>query len=103
MALNREQKRLLKKQGEINEDGTQAVSRRTRPAPKPPVDREQRTTARVFVKEVRSELRKVAWPTRAETLNYSAIVGLALAVVTGLIFVLDWAFGDIVLRIFNIK
>ena len=103
MALNREQKRLLKKQGEINEDGTQAVRRRERPAPKAPVPKEQRTTARVFLREVRSELRKVAWPTRAETLNYSGVVALSLAFVTGLIFVLDLVFGDIVLRIFGIK
>jgi preprotein translocase subunit SecE len=103
MALNREQKRLLKKQGELNEDGTQATTRRSRPAPKAPVAREQRTTAKVFVKEVRSELRKVAWPSRAETLNYSGVVGLALAFVTALIFGLDWVFGDLVLRIFNIK
>jgi preprotein translocase subunit SecE len=103
MALNREQKRLLKKQGELNEDGTQAVTRRSRPAPKAPVAKEQRTTARVFVKEVRSELRKVAWPTRGETLNYSAVVGLSLVLVTSLIFALDWVFGDLVLRIFNIK
>jgi preprotein translocase subunit SecE len=103
MALNREQKRLLKKQGEINEDGTQATTRRNRPAPKAPVPKEQRTTARVFFKEVRSELRKVAWPTRPETLNYSGVVALSLAVVTGLIFVLDYVFGDIVLRIFGIK
>src|SRR5690242_18282315 len=100
MALNREQKRMLKKQGELNEDGTQAVTRRSRPAPKAPVDKEQRTTARVFLKEVRGELRKVAWPTRPETLNYSAIVGLALVLVTALIFAYDWVFGDLVLRLF---
>jgi|tagenome__1003787_1003787.scaffolds.fasta_scaffold20063099_1 preprotein translocase subunit SecE len=103
MALNREQKRLLKKQGEINEDGTQATTRRSRPAPKAQPAKEQRTTARVFVKEVRSELRKVAWPTRPETLNYSGVVALALVVVTSLIFVLDLAFSDIVQRIFGLK
>jgi preprotein translocase subunit SecE len=103
MALNREQKRLLKKQGEINEDGTQATSRRARPAPKAPVSKEQRTSPKEFAKEVRSELRKVAWPTRAETLNYSGVVALTLAVVTGLIFVLDLAFADLVQRIFGLK
>lgn len=103
MALNREQKRMLKKQGELNEDGTQAVTRRNRPAPRPAVDKEQRTGTKVFVREVRSELRKVAWPSRAETLNYSAVVGLALVLVTALIFGLDWVFGDLVLRLMNIK
>jgi preprotein translocase subunit SecE len=103
MALNREQKRLLKKQGELNEDGTQATSRRSRPAAKAPAAKEQRTSPRVFVKEVRSELRKVAWPTRSETLNYSGVVGLTLVFVTALIFAFDWVFGDIVMRIFNIR
>ena len=103
MALNREQKRLLKKQGELNEDGTQASSRRSRPAAKPAPTKEQRTSAKVFVHEVRTELRKVAWPSRAETLNYSAVVGFALVLVTALIFGLDWVFGDLVLRIMNIK
>jgi preprotein translocase subunit SecE len=103
MALNREQKRLLKKQGEINEDGTQATSRRARPAPRAPAPKEQRTSAREFTREVRSELRKVAWPTRSETLNYSAVVALSLAVVTALIFVFDSAFSELVSRIFGIK
>ena len=101
MALNREQKRMLKKQGELNEDGTQAVARRKTPPPKAPVHKEQRTSARVFVKEVRSELRKVAWPNRSETLNYSAVVGVSLVFVTALIFALDWIFTAVVSRIFN--
>jgi preprotein translocase subunit SecE len=103
MALNREQKRLLKKQGELNEDGTQATSRRSRTAPKAQPAKEQRTSPREFVKEVRGELRKVAWPNRAETLNYSAVVGVTLVLVTSLIFVLDFVFSDIVQRIFNLK
>jgi len=103
MALNREQKRMLKKQGDLDDDGAAAPSRRPRPAPKAPVPKEQRTGARQFVKEVRSELRKVAWPTRQETLNYSMVVGLALVVLTTLIFGLDWIFSQVVLRLFNVQ
>ena len=64
---------------------------------------EKRTTARVFVKEVRGELRKVAWPTRKETLNYSGVVAIALVFMTILIFCLDWVFSEFVLRLFNVK
>ena len=36
-----------------------------------------------FVHDVRSELRKVAWPSRRETVNLTAVV-IALSVVVGL-------------------
>ena len=36
-----------------------------------------------FVRDVRSELRKVAWPTQRETINLTAVV-IALSVVVGL-------------------
>jgi preprotein translocase subunit SecE len=103
MALNREQKRSLKKRGELGEDGEPAVTRKQRTTPKAPAPKEQRTTARVFVREMRGELRKVAWPSRKETLNYSAVVGLALIFLTALIALFDWVFSEIVLRMFNVK
>jgi preprotein translocase SecE subunit len=37
-------------------------------------------------------MRKVAWPTRAETINYSAVVLVTLVVVILLIFGLDYVF-----------
>jgi preprotein translocase subunit SecE len=101
MALNREQKRRLKKDGDIDENGEQVRTRKA--PPKAPAPQEQRTTARVFVKEVRSELRKVAWPTRKETLNYSGIVAVALIFMTTLIFLMDSAFSKIILKMFGIN
>ena len=103
MALNREQKRQLKKSGDVAEEGDAAPSRRRGPATKTAVPKEQRTTIRQFVKEVRAELRKVAWPTRKETVNYSIIVLLTLVFMTTLIFGLDWVFSEVVLRLFNAK
>jgi len=121
MALNREQKRQLKKSGELGDDGAvngdavpaggdadesgqAAPSRRRRSAAGPaPVTKEPRTGVRQFVKEVRAELRKVAWPTRKETVNYSIIVLLTLVFMTTLIFGLDWVFSEVVLRLFNAK
>jgi preprotein translocase subunit SecE len=46
---------------------------------------------------VRAELRKVAWPTRQEVIHYSLIVLLAVLVLTGLIFGLDFFFGKAVI------
>jgi preprotein translocase subunit SecE len=103
MALNREQKRQLKKSGDLGEDGEPTQSRATRTAPKPAPSKEKRTSARVFLKEVRGELRKVAWPSRSETTNYSLVVAITLIVLGTLIFGLDWIFSEVVLRLFNAK
>lgn len=104
MALNREQKRALKKAGELSDDGSPAPRRQsaTRSAP-PPKEKEQRTGTREYVREVRAELRKVAWPTRQETRSYSLIVFVALVVMTTFIFLIDLVFSDAVLRLFNAK
>jgi preprotein translocase subunit SecE len=62
-----------------------------------------RSGIRQFLREVRSELRKVAWPTRTETRNYSVIVLISLVFMTTLIFLVDLLFSDLVLRLFNAK
>ena len=101
MAMNREQKRLLQKQGEISADGT--PTSRARRAPRQGGPAEPRVGARQFVREVRSELRKVAWPTRAETINYSIVVLVTLLIVMGFVFVVDWAFSNLILRLFEVS
>lgn len=100
MALNREQKRMLQRQGEVGADGEPVRTRRAPQAPKP---KEQRTTAPQFLREVRAELRKVVWPTRSETINYSLIVLVTLIFFTALIFAVDWVFSEFVLRLFDIQ
>jgi len=100
MALNREQKRMLQRQGELGPDGEPVRAKRAQQAPQ---KKEQRTTARQFVHEVRGELRKVVWPTRSETVNYSIIVIVTLVFFTTLIFCIDWVFSEFVLRLFNAK
>jgi preprotein translocase subunit SecE len=101
MAMNREQKRMLQRQGQIDEDGAPARRERPRQPPPRPAEREKRTKPTEFLKEVRAELRKVAWPTRSETINYSIIVLVALVVLTTLIGVLDYLFGNFVLDLYN--
>jgi preprotein translocase subunit SecE len=103
MALNREQKRRLKKSGELGTDGEPVATRSRGTTTVPPTrTKEERTSARQFVREVRQELRKVAWPTRAETVNYSLIVLSTLVVMTALIFGLDWVFSNFVLDLFDV-
>lgn len=101
MALNREQKRMLRKSGQLNEDGEVAPGPRR--APRQPVPGEERVGAAQFVREVRGELRKVAWPTRPETINYSIIVLVTLVVLTSLVFGIDWVFSNAVLKLFEVS
>jgi preprotein translocase subunit SecE len=84
----------MKKGGE-----TQAPAERRRPAPPPP--HRERTTAKVFVREVRGELKKVAWPTKAEVVTSTIVVLLAVIFMTLLIFGLDYVFAKGVLNLFS--
>ena len=102
MAMNRETKRMLQRQGQLGEDGAPAAKRERRaPTQTRPAEREQRTKPAEFFREVRAELRKVAWPTKSETINYSIIVLVALAVLMAFVGLLDYISGEFVLRLFN--
>jgi preprotein translocase subunit SecE len=100
MAMNREQKRMLQKQGQLTADGAPAVQQRRAPAPRP-AERSQRTRPTEFWREVKAELRKVVKPTKAEVINYSIIVFAAVVFMTTLVGVLDYGLGDLVLRLYN--
>ncbi len=99
MAMNREQKRLMQKQGQLSEDGSPKATKRQAPSPNAP--REPRTKPRQFVREVNAELRKVAWPSRPETLNLSVIVLIFLVVMTALIAGFDFGFSKAVLFVID--
>ena len=101
MAMNRETKRMLQRQGQLGPDGEPVAKRRERPAPQTKT-KEQRTSPRQFLREVRAELRKVAWPTRAEVINYSVIVAVTVVILTSLIALLDFAFSKVVLDLLNV-
>jgi preprotein translocase subunit SecE len=93
--MNREQKRLLQRQGQLGPDGEPQARKReqTRPSPAAQAAQRGRFKPREFLHEVNVELRKVAWPTRAETINYSTVVLMTLVIVMILIFVLDYGFS----------
>jgi preprotein translocase subunit SecE len=99
MAMNRQQKRMLQRQGQLGADGAPAA--RKRQAPPAPRPKEERTSPREFVREVRGELRKVAWPTRAEVVNYSIIVLVAVVLLTAYVAALDYGFGEVLLKLFE--
>ena len=100
--MNREMKRRMQRQGQVGEDGTPASAPRRQSAPVRTTARPtERTSPAEFVREVRSELRKIAWPTRTETINYSTIVLITLVVLIGLIFVLDLGFAKSALFLFK--
>ena len=99
MAMNRQQKRMLQRQGQLGTDGEPVARKRSAPpAPRP---KEERTTPAQFLREVRGELRKVAWPTRAEVVNYSMIVLVAVVVLTAYVAALDYGVGDVLLKLFS--
>jgi preprotein translocase subunit SecE len=91
--MNREQKRLLQRQGQLGEDGAPVARRREQARPITAPAAQRRTRPREFLHEVNVEMRKVAWPTRAETVNYSVVVFITLVIVILLIFGLDYVFS----------
>jgi len=101
MAMNRQTKRMLQRQGQLGDDGEPVAKQRTRTQPQPHTD--QRTGPLQFLREVRAELRKVAWPTRSEVVNYSIIVFITVVVLTTFIALLDLAFGEGVLNLLNVE
>jgi preprotein translocase subunit SecE len=90
MDLNREQKRTLKRMGALDEQGQ--PTRAQRSAPNRPHD-EKRTTPLQYLREVREEMRKVAWPKWPEVRRYSIIVLATVVVFTAYIGGLDALFG----------
>ena len=85
--LNREQKRTLRRMGAIDEKG--APTRVARTA----AQKAERVGPAQYVREVRDEMRKVAWPTRDEVVRYSIIVVATVLVYMGLVAGLDFGFG----------
>jgi preprotein translocase subunit SecE len=90
MDLNRQQKRAMKRMGAINEQGApvrqapQTVGQRVR---------KERTGPVKYLREVREEMRKVAWPKWPEIRRYSIIVLITVVVVTAFVGGFDALFG----------
>jgi preprotein translocase subunit SecE len=88
--LNREQKRQLRKMGALNEQGAPTRVARQAPAKRPD---DEKTSIPQYFREVRAEMRKVAWPTWEEVRKYSVIVLITVLVFVAYVGGLDFLFG----------
>ncbi|MGH9132109.1 MAG: preprotein translocase subunit SecE [Acidimicrobiales bacterium] len=55
-----------------------------------------RTTPAQYLRDVQAELRKVAWPTRKQLVNYSSVVLVTLVIIVSFIFGLNIGFQHVV-------
>lgn len=99
--MNREFKRRMAKQEAASERERARTAPLTGPRKKPdrPDGRIKRT--RKFLKEVRQELKKVAWPNRSEIVTYTVVVLVSVAFITAYVFGLDFGIGKLVLTVFK--
>jgi preprotein translocase subunit SecE len=98
--MNRQAKRMMQKQKATSDDRREAMMQRQRAT----VERKRRTRTapREFLKQVRAELKKVAWPSRQELVGYTIVVLVAVVVLTSVVFGLDITFSKVVLRLVNV-
>lgn len=87
MDLNREQKRHLKKTGAVDEKGNPTRQQRAARA------RDDRTSPAKYLREVREEMNKVAWPKWPEIRRYSLVVLATIIFFTAIIGGADSVFG----------
>ena len=108
--MNRQTKRLLAKQQAAQEragrGGGGGPGSRSPMGARPggggmPGERRKRTPPRQFLREVRSELKKVAWPTRGEVITYTVVVLVSVTFVTFFVFGLDYGFARAILKVFS--
>jgi preprotein translocase subunit SecE len=99
--VNRESKRLMQRQGQTGPDGAPVARREVAQQNAQRRQREPRTSVRQYFREVRDEMRQVAWPTRPEVANYTSIVGTVLIIMITLIFGLNLAFSHAILWLYS--
>ena len=87
--LNREQKRQLKRMGALDEQG------KAKRAPRQQKRPQDRVGPRQYLREVRDEMRKVAWPKRPEIIRYSIVVVITVVIYTAMVGGLDYLFGQL--------
>ncbi len=101
--MNREMKRMQEKAERKKRAGSSerptpaanAAARRAQAAEK----KKKRTGPRQFLKEVRTELRRVDWPSRAELISYTMVVLVTIVVLTTYVFGLDSLFSKAILKL----
>ncbi len=97
--MNRQSKRMMQRQG--GDKPRAPEQRRARPQAQQAGVPKERVGPRQYLSEVRSELRKVNWPSRHEVVNSSIIVLICVVFMTTLIFGYDYASSKFVLFLFG--
>jgi preprotein translocase subunit SecE len=77
----------------VDVDGMPAVGETSAPRGTPKTGMSPPARLAEFFREVRSELRQVAWPTRPEVLNSATVVFITLVILVLLIFALNYVFS----------
>jgi preprotein translocase subunit SecE len=90
--MNRQTKRMMQRQRQAE---------RAPRSPRPTPERRARVGPRQFLREVRQELKKVAWPSRRELLAYTVVVLVTVVVVASFVFGLDLLISKGVLFVFG--
>lgn len=91
--MNREMRRLQAKEEE------RAKQRRKQgPAPR----KRDRASFKQFIREVRQELKKVAWPGRKELTTFTLVVFITATALTGMTFGLDWGLQKVFLKLLGV-
>jgi preprotein translocase subunit SecE len=86
----------------MNRQTKRMMERRQQAAPRRPVpERKKRVRPRQFLREVRQELKKVAWPSRRELFAYTIVVLVSVVVLTSFVFGLDFLISKGVLFVFG--
>src|SRR3974390_1185760 len=99
---------MMQRQGQMEADGSPSTKRAPAGTATPPPRQtkggapvRRRATPVQFVREVRDEMRQVAWPSRAELINYTSVVFTTLVIMIALIFALNLAFGKLITLLFT--
>jgi preprotein translocase subunit SecE len=101
---------MMQRQGAIGADGAPAPSgaaaaaaqQRQQQRGRAPGERQPLPErALEYLREVRAELQKVAWPGRSEVANYTLVVLVAVVLLTLYIFGLDVGFAKLVIELFQ--
>lgn len=100
--MNREDKRAARREEQRLEEGAAAAVPvgATEASGETKVARD-RTPPAQFLREVRAELRKVAWPTRTEVINYTVVVLVVTLVLTLITFGMDFVLREAMLQLTN--
>jgi preprotein translocase subunit SecE len=100
--VNRQTKRLLAKQQRQEERAKpRPAAAGGTPTTATGLPKKKRTPARQFLREVRNELKKVAWPSRNEVVTYTVVVLVSTVAITLFVFGLDYGFAKAVLKVFG--